>query len=113
MTRRRGDAENDLPVSPSPRLRVICFISFMNAEAVEQIVKRALAEDLPDITSEAIFEPEDQASAAFVAKGDGVIAGHAFARATFHAIDIGTGYEIVENDGTFVHVGDVIARIAG
>jgi nicotinate-nucleotide pyrophosphorylase (carboxylating) len=85
----------------------------MDAEAIDQIVRRALAEDLPDITTDATFEPEEKANAALVAKADGFIAGHAFAQATFHAIDIGTGYHIVENDGTFVHVGDVIARIEG
>ena len=85
----------------------------MNAEVVEQIVKRALAEDLPDITSDAIFQPQDKGAASLVAKADGVVAGHAFAEATFRAIDSECRYQLLEKDGTFVHAGDVLGRISG
>jgi nicotinate-nucleotide pyrophosphorylase (carboxylating) len=85
----------------------------MNAEAVEQIIRRALAEDLPDITADAIFGPEDEANATLVAKAEGVIAGHVFAEATFRAIDPDTIYEIVEKDGAFVRPGTILARIGG
>ena len=42
---------------------------------IEDIVRRAFAEDLPDITSEAIFGPDDRGSAFFLVKHEGVIAG--------------------------------------
>ena len=42
----------------------------------DDIVRRAFAEDLPDITSEAIFDPTDRGSARFLVKGSGVVAGN-------------------------------------
>ena len=40
----------------------------------DDIVRAAFAEDLPDITSESIFSPEDRGSASFLVKGEGVLA---------------------------------------
>src|SRR5688572_3035374 len=68
----RASPRPRVSASPLPR-RMLC--SPMDAEAIDQIVRRALAEDLPDITTDAIFEPEDKAIAALVAKADGFIAG--------------------------------------
>src|SRR5438874_2584664 len=54
---------------------------------VDEIVRRALEEDLPDITSEAIFARGERGRARFIAKADGVVAGFEFARRTFELID--------------------------
>ena len=42
------------------------------------IVRRAFEEDLPDITSEAIFEPSDRGSARFLIKAEGVLSWEEF-----------------------------------
>ena len=53
----------------------------------EDIVQRAFAEDLPDITSEAIFDAEDHGAARFLIKGEGVLAGLAVLEAVFRPLD--------------------------
>ena len=59
----------------------------MDQRDIDAVVRRALDEDLPDITSEAIFAPADRGRARFLVKAEGVIAGLAFARATFQALE--------------------------
>jgi len=78
---------------------------------VEEIVERALAEDLPDITAEAIFESRERGTASFVCKRDGVVAGHLFSRAVFAVLDGSADYEAAVEDGTVVSAGTTIARI--
>src|SRR5436305_14350711 len=77
---------------------------------IDEIVRRALEEDLPDITSESIFEPADRGSARFMAKDGGVIAGLAFAEATLRAIEPGAVFECNVDDGDAVEPGAVIAE---
>jgi nicotinate-nucleotide pyrophosphorylase (carboxylating) len=78
---------------------------------VDTIVRAALAEDLPDITSEAIFDAGERGRARFVAKAAGVVAGLPFAEATFKAIDATTSFAAKKNDGDAVQPGDVIAEV--
>jgi len=59
----------------------------MDQHDIDDLVRRALAEDLPDITSEAIFARDDRGQASFIVKTPGVLAGLPFAAATFQAID--------------------------
>ena len=82
----------------------------MEPREIDAIVRRALDEDLPDITSESIFEPGDRGSARFVVKEPGVMAGLAFADATFKAIEADATFERRANDGDAVEPGDVIAE---
>jgi nicotinate-nucleotide pyrophosphorylase (carboxylating) len=82
----------------------------MEPREIDDIVRRALDEDLPDITSESIFEPGDRGSARFVVKEPGVMAGLAFADATFKAIEADATFERRANDGDAVEPGDVIAE---
>jgi nicotinate-nucleotide pyrophosphorylase (carboxylating) len=85
----------------------------MNQHDIDDIVRRALAEDLPDITSEAIFTAEDRGRADFLMKAPGVLAGLPFAAATFRAIDHETVFEAKRNDGDIVRPGDVVATVSG
>ena len=78
---------------------------------VDKIIRAALAEDLPDITSEAIFDASERGRARFVAKAAGVLAGLPFAKATFQAIDATSAFEAKKKDGDNVQSGDVIAEI--
>jgi len=79
---------------------------------IDAIVRRALDEDLPDVTSEAIFEPGDQGRARFLMKASGVLAGLAFAERTFKAIDPAASFAAKRKDGDNVEAGDIVAEVS-
>lgn len=83
------------------------------AETAEtaEIVRRALAEDLPDITSESIFEPEERGRARFLMKASGILAGLPLAEATFKAIDPTSSFAAKAKDGDAVEPGDIVAEV--
>jgi len=83
----------------------------MDSAEIDKIVRTALAEDLPDITSEAIFEAGERGRARFLMKASGVLAGLPFAEATFRAIDPTSSFEANANDGEDVNAGDVVAEV--
>lgn len=83
----------------------------MNPSDVDSIVRRAFDEDLPDITSESIFDRADRGTAAFVVKGDGVLAGLAFAEATFRMLEAEAQFVAKVEDGAAVKPGDVVAEV--
>ncbi|MEO8219103.1 MAG: carboxylating nicotinate-nucleotide diphosphorylase [Acidobacteriota bacterium] len=83
----------------------------MNIDQIEDIVERALAEDLPDITTNAIFPPERRGSASFVAKEEGVLAGLAFAKAVFAMLDRESIFRLLKADGELIAPGTVIATV--
>jgi nicotinate-nucleotide pyrophosphorylase (carboxylating) len=82
----------------------------MDPRQIAETVRRALDEDLPDITSESIFDPGDRGSARFLVKERGVVAGLAFAEATFRAIEADATFDKRANDGDAVEPGDIIAE---
>ena len=84
----------------------------MDPRDIEAIVRRALAEDLPDITSEAIFSRQEQGRARFIAKAPGVVAGLMFAQATFKAIEAEAKFAVHVSDGDPVARGAIIAEAA-
>lgn len=77
---------------------------------LNEIIRRALAEDLPDITSESIFEPDERGRARFLVKEAGVIAGLACGEAVFQAIDDTATFEPAVKDGDAVQPGDIVAE---
>ena len=83
----------------------------MDPRDIEKIVRAALDEDLPDITSESIFSPADRGRARFIAKASGILAGLPFAEATFRAIEPGAKFTAVKKDGDSVQPGDVLAEV--
>lgn len=85
----------------------------MNRAEIERIVRAALEEDLPDITSNAIFPPEERASGHFLVKGSGVLAGVRFAEETFRQIDPSTEFESLLDEGSRVQEGAIPARVRG
>jgi nicotinate-nucleotide pyrophosphorylase (carboxylating) len=87
------------------------FRIMLNREAIRALVQRAFDEDLPDITSEAIFSPADRGTAAFVIKSPGVIAGLEFAELTFAMLDSSSRFVARVEDGATVKTGDEIARV--
>ena len=85
----------------------------MNHLDIELIVRRALREDLPDITSEAIFDPGETAAARLLVKAPGVLAGLPFASRTFHEVDPSSMFTLKHADGDVVEPGDVVAEVTG
>lgn len=83
--------------------------------AVAEAVDRALAEDLTplgDLTS--MLLPDDlQATAAFVVRGDGVLAGSACVRETFERVDAGVELVWSARDGDHIGPGTVVATVSG
>jgi nicotinate-nucleotide pyrophosphorylase (carboxylating) len=79
--------------------------------SMHEIVRRALEEDLPDITSEAIFAPGDRGQARFLVKAAGVLAGLRYAAAVFSALDPEAVFIPTRNDGDSVEAGDVVAEV--
>ncbi|HUR83049.1 MAG TPA: carboxylating nicotinate-nucleotide diphosphorylase [Thermoanaerobaculia bacterium] len=78
----------------------------------EDIVRAAFAEDLPDITSESIFAPEDRGSARFLVKGEGVIAGLAVVQTVFGLLDEKAEIQLKSKDGDRVKPGDIVAEVS-
>lgn len=84
----------------------------MTKPALEAIIQAAFAEDLPDITSESIFAPEERGSARFLVKGNGVIAGLAVVESVFRTLDASATVTLLVADGTRVRPGDIVATIS-
>jgi nicotinate-nucleotide pyrophosphorylase (carboxylating) len=84
----------------------------MDQRDIDAIVRRALDEDLPDITSEAIFSPDERGRARFLVKAPGIIAGLMLAEATFKAIDATANFSVRVKDGDRVEAGAIIAEIS-
>lgn len=84
----------------------------MHHDEIAPIVRRALEEDLPDITSEAIFTPRDRGTAAFVIKASGVLAGLAYAEETFAELDDSAEFVRHFDDGATVKPGDIVAEVS-
>jgi nicotinate-nucleotide pyrophosphorylase (carboxylating) len=84
----------------------------MDPRQIDLIVRHALDEDLPDITSEAIFDPADRGRARFLVKGRGILAGLPFAEATFRTIEPASEFVAKMKDGDAVEPGDVIAEVS-
>lgn len=83
---------------------------------VTKAVGDALAEDLGlagDITTDATVPETAEASALFITRKPGVIAGLDVARAAFHALDTSVRFEALVRDGDAVAANTTVARVAG
>ena len=82
---------------------------------VEEIIDRALAEDLSrgDVTTEALIPHDQQGAASIVVKSKGVLAGIEVAKRVFHRVDPKLTWEAILEDGAKVEPGDVVAKIEG
>jgi nicotinate-nucleotide pyrophosphorylase (carboxylating) len=68
---------------------------------IDAIVRRALAEDVGpgDVTSEALFSPEDTARAEILVKEPGVVSGINVAERVFRSLDPAIRFESLSSDG--------------
>jgi nicotinate-nucleotide pyrophosphorylase (carboxylating) len=81
----------------------------MNDDDLLRIIRRALEEDLPDITTDSIFEPQERGRAQVMVKAPGVVAGLAAVRLTLGALDPEAEVELLAGDGDEVTAGTVVA----
>jgi nicotinate-nucleotide pyrophosphorylase (carboxylating) len=87
----------------------------VNPDLVDDIIRRALAEDAPwgDITSEAFLPESARATATLAAREPGILSGiEVFAR-VFELVDPTTTIELLARDASPFAPGDVLARVAG
>jgi nicotinate-nucleotide pyrophosphorylase (carboxylating) len=83
----------------------------LSSDDVAPLIRRAFEEDLPDITSEAIFDGSQRGRARFIAKAEGVFCGLLFAETTFALLDPTSSFKPVIGDGDRVKPRDVIAEV--
>ena len=83
----------------------------LNRSEIDAIVQRAFDEDLPDITSQAIFDRDERGRAVFLVKAPGVLAGLAFAERTFALLDPAAEFAASVKDGATVAPGDIVAEV--
>ena len=86
-----------------------------NKLQVEEIIDRALAEDLGkgDVTTEALIPGDWQGTGFILAKKEGVLAGMNVAKQVFHRVDPELKVEILLEDGARVKPGTEIANVSG
>ncbi|MEO3825389.1 carboxylating nicotinate-nucleotide diphosphorylase [Actinomadura sp. B10D3] len=96
----------------TPELSQALAAAGLDPQAVENLVRTALAEDGEvDVTSTPIFAPEDTAAGDLRARQDGVVAGVPVACVVFEALDV--AYETRVEDGDRVVPGQVLISVSG
>jgi nicotinate-nucleotide pyrophosphorylase (carboxylating) len=87
----------------------------LNKLRIEEIIDRALAEDLAegDVTTEASIPADRQGAGFVVAKREGVLAGVNVAKQVFHRVDPELKVELLLEDGARVKPGSKVARVSG
>jgi len=83
--------------------------------AMDKQIEAFLKEDIGtgDVTTDAIVPEGHTSKADIIAKADGVMAGHIFARKVFHVLDKNIRYEELKQDGERITEGDILAVITG
>lgn len=84
----------------------------MDDDILLPLIDQALEEDLPDITTNAIFDPDEKGSAHVLVKENGIIAGLRAIELTLRALDPSAEVELLAADGDPVEAGTIVARAA-
>jgi nicotinate-nucleotide pyrophosphorylase (carboxylating) len=86
-----------------------------NKLQIEEIIDRALAEDLVkgDVTTEALISGDQRGAGFIVAKKEGILAGMKVAKQVFHRVDPELKVEILLEDGARVKPGSKVATVSG
>jgi len=84
-------------------------------DEIEELVRRALAEDVGpgDATTAATISAQASARAHILSRQTLVCAGLPLVEAVFQALDPGMKIACLHNDGSFVQPGEVLVRLAG
>jgi len=90
-------------------------MEFINIKQIEQLIDRALAEDLGwgDVTTEALIPDDQQRKASIIAKANGILSGTEVAKQVFLKVDPELKVGILIKDGANIKPGDIIAEIEG
>ena len=86
-----------------------------NSQELESILERSLQEDIGpgDITGETVVSPTREASADFLAKEPGVLAGFPLVERIFRKLDPGAGIDVRVAEGATFSKGDILGSIHG
>lgn len=83
------------------------------ATQLPPLLAAAFAEDLPDVTSTAVFGAEDRLQALLIAKAGGVLCGMPAFAAAFELLDPTVEADTLHGDGEHVRAGTVVAHVSG
>ncbi len=94
-----------LDVAPASRFEAV----------LKRLISEALEEDINggDVTTRAIVPPEATATAAIIARAEGVVAGLAIAERVFHHLDGSVSMKYHKSDGQLVAAGERLATLEG
>lgn len=89
--------------------------SMLTEETIGRVVRNALAEDAPwgDLTSQTLIPADAKATAALVAREDGVLSGARVFEATMTAVDASARTGFVPDDGEEFVAGARLAHVTG
>lgn len=87
----------------------------MNWTGLNDLIKRALAEDIGhgDMTTESLVVSDMEASGVFLAKAGGILAGIEVSQTVFETLDPEVSFMIHKKDGETIKPGDILARVEG
>lgn len=87
----------------------------LNKFYIDRLIETALLEDINyiDAATDLLLDEEQQGSARFIAKDDGVLCGLDIALRVFELIQPDCKAEIYKTDGDFLKKGDIIAEVSG
>ncbi len=87
----------------------------LNQIYIDELIKKALLEDINyiDTTTDYLIPEEQQGSADFLAKSDGVLCGMEVALRVFQLLQPDVKCEVYKNDGDSLKKGEIFAKIHG
>ncbi len=87
----------------------------LTAAQIEEIVDRALAEDLGwgDATTKALIPSDQRGIASIMAKEEGILAGIDIAKKVFQRVDPALKVDVFIADGSQINPGSIIAKVKG
>jgi nicotinate-nucleotide pyrophosphorylase (carboxylating) len=97
----------------SSTIRLVPELPEPYATHLPPLLAAAFAEDLPDLTSNALFDPDDRVSAVLLAKQAGVVCGIPAFAAAFRFLDADCTVTAAKDDGSQVAPGDLVAAVNG
>lgn len=87
----------------------------LNQIYVDRLIENALLEDINyiDVATDYLIPEEQEGSAQFIAKADGVLCGIDVALRVFQILQPDFKYEVFKKDGDMLKKGEIIAKISG
>lgn len=87
----------------------------LNQIYVDELIKKALLEDINylDTTTDYLIPEEQEGSAQFLAKADGILCGLEVALRVFEILQPDFKYEVFKKDGDSIKKGEIFAKVYG